>query len=380
MHVVHLMASPFFGGPEKQMLGLARHLPKEVESTFLSFAERGLAQVFIDEVRQHGFQGSLLTHNTPRFLACIREIATELTRLKADVLCTSGYKPDILGWRAARRVGIPIVSVSHGWTAATWKVRCYEALDRWVLRRLDKVISVSHAQAEKVRRAGVPNSKIVVIHNAVAEEAFVERDTSRRNETMRWFRTPPRWIIGAAGRLSPEKGFGVLIDAAARVLKDRPDAGFVLFGDGPLRTDLQRQVAERGIGDRFVFAGFHKDLSRFLPNLDLAVMSSFTEGLPVILLETGAAGVPCVATSVGGIPEVIDDGQTGFLVPAGDAAALAERITQMLDDAPRRQALGEAARLRVRADFSFTGMAMKYYDVFRGLVSTESQIPKACSL
>lgn len=367
MRVVHLMASPFYGGPERQMLGLARHLPKDVETVFLSFAERGLAQPFLDEVNRHGFDGKLLTHNSPRFFACVAEVANELRRLKSDLLCTSGYKPDLIGWRAARRVGIPVVAVSHGWTAATWKVRLYEALDRWVLRRMDAVVCVSHAQADKVRRAGVADAKIVVIHNAVDEGAVHGPSAAVRSEMIGWFARPPRWLIGAAGRMSPEKGFAVLIEAAARVLPQRPDAGFLLFGDGPLRGQLEQLIAARGLKGHFVLAGFRKDLPKYLPNLDLGVMSSFTEGLPVALLETSAAGVASVATSVGGIPEVIDDGRTGLLVPAGDAGVLAERMVNLLDDQRRCQAMGHAARERVRRDFSFASMSQKYLDLFHHL-------------
>src|SRR5262249_23209597 len=155
----------FYGGPERQMLGLARHLQGDVESIFLSFAERGLAQVFLDEAARHGFQARALVHNAPRFLACIREVADELRRLKADLVCCSGYKPDLIGWRAARRVGIPVVSVSHGWTSATWKVRLNEWFDKVALRWMDAVVCVSKAQADKVRAAGVVESKIAVIQN-----------------------------------------------------------------------------------------------------------------------------------------------------------------------------------------------------------------------
>jgi glycosyltransferase involved in cell wall biosynthesis len=367
MRVVHLMASPFYGGPERQVLGLARHLPSEVTTAFLSFAERGLAQAFLDEARQHQFEAKALVYNTPRFFACVREVADELRRLKADIVCTSGYKPDLIGWRAARRVGIPVASISHGWTGATWKVRVYESLDRCILRRLDAVVCVSKAQAEKVRVAGVPEATIVTIQNAIGEDAFVEPNTEARAEMAGWFAQPPRWIVGAAGRLSPEKGFNVLIDAAASVIGQLPEAGFVIFGDGPLRQELKSQVGACGLQGRFVFAGFRKDLPRYLPNLDLGVMSSYTEGLPVALLEMGAAGVPNVATAVGGIPEVIDDGTSGLLVPPGDAAALAKPIGALLAYEPRRVAMGNAARERVRRDFSFAAMARQYHELFKKL-------------
>src|SRR5262245_53185307 len=123
MHIVHLMASPFVGGPERQVLGLARHLPPPCRTSFLSFAERGLARPFLDEARRGGFEAIELEHNTPRYFACVREVAGQLTRLRADLLACSGYKPDLVGWRAARRAGVPVVSISHGWTAATLKVR-----------------------------------------------------------------------------------------------------------------------------------------------------------------------------------------------------------------------------------------------------------------
>jgi glycosyltransferase involved in cell wall biosynthesis len=335
-----------------------------VESILLSFAERGLAQAFMEEVKRHDFDGRLLTRNTPRFFACVREVAETVRQLKADLLCASGYKPDLVGWRAARRIGVPIISVSHGWTAATWRVRVYEALDRCVLRRMDAVVCVSNAQADKVRRAGVPEAKIAVIHNAVGAEAFTEPCADARQEMSSWFKTPPRWIIGAAGRLSPEKGFEVLIDAAQRVNAERPGAGFVIFGDGPMREELQQLIAARGLQSNFVLAGFRKDVQRFLPSFDIGVMSSHTEGLPIILLETCAAGVPSVATAVGGIPEVIEDGRTGYLAPAGDAMQLAARIVNLLDDDSLRQSMGRAARDRVRRDFSFAITSRKYLDVF----------------
>jgi glycosyltransferase involved in cell wall biosynthesis len=368
MHIVHLMASPFYGGPERQMLGLARHLPKEDRTTFLSFPERGLCKPFLDEVQRYGFEGRALRHNIPNLRASIREIADELRRLKADIVCCSGYKPDVLGWRAARRVGLPVVAVAHGWTAATARVRFYEWLDRTVMRRMDAVVGVSAAQAEKVRQAGVPDDKIVVVHNAVGGEAFAAPDPAYRDKLLALFPTPPRWVVGSAGRLSPEKNFALLIDAAAAVVKDNPDIGFVVFGEGPLRPALVEQIVRLGLRERFVLAGFRNDLSSWLPHLDLAVMSSTTEGLPVFLLEAFAAAVPMVATAVGGIPEVLQDGRSGYLIPSGDGAALARRISELLGAEAARQRMGRAAKERVQTAFSFEEMARKYRELFARLV------------
>jgi glycosyltransferase involved in cell wall biosynthesis len=370
MRIVHLLASSFYGGPERQVLGLARHAPGDVQSHFLSFPERGAAKSFLDEARRHGFDSKSLTQNTPHYFACVKEVASELRRLRADLLCCSGYKPDLVGWRAARRTNIPVVSISHGWTSVTWKVRCYERLDKLALRWMNAVVCVSVAQAQKVRQARVPEAKIVVIKNAVGEEAFATPQSEVRREMLGWFSQPPRWLIGAAGRFSPEKGFAVLVEAASLVIQQRPEAGFVLFGDGPLRGNLERMIAARNLQRKLILAGFRSNLSHFLPNLDLNVMSSFTEGLPVILLEAGAAGVPTVATSVGGIPEVLDDGHSGYIVPAGDAPALAQRIVALLDNEKLRQAMGQAARDRARSDFAFSAMSLRYHQLFQTLVES----------
>jgi glycosyltransferase involved in cell wall biosynthesis len=364
MRVVQLMASPFVGGPERQVLGLAASLPADCQTTFLSFAERGLARPFLAEARAAGFEAVELTENAPHWFRAAREVAEHLRRVGADVLCCNGYKPDIIGWLAARRAGVPVVSISHGWTAATWKVRLNEAVDRFVLRRLDCTVCVSEAQAVKVRRAGVDPQRVRVIRNAIGTDAFDEPDPAYRHLLAGFFAAPPARIVAAAGRLSPEKGFDLFVQAAAEVARRDSGTGFVLFGDGPLREALERQAAGCGLPGRFVFAGFRTDLERFLPWCDLVVLSSHTEGLPVVVLEALAAGTPVVATAVGGTPEVIADGIHGYLVPPGDSAALAKRLRDALESEDQRRAMGARGRERVREEFTFAAQAEQYYHLF----------------
>src|SRR4051812_8777685 len=114
MNIVHLLASPFLGGPERQALGLAGALPAGYRTTFLSFAERGLARPFLERARADGFEAIELTANAPHLLRAASEVAEHLRRVRADVVCCSGYKPDLVGWRAARRVGVPVVAILHG--------------------------------------------------------------------------------------------------------------------------------------------------------------------------------------------------------------------------------------------------------------------------
>ncbi|MCX7424299.1 MAG: glycosyltransferase family 4 protein [Planctomycetia bacterium] len=371
--VAHVCASRFFGGPERQMLGLAAALAPECGTTFVSFAENGLCRDFLDRAGREGFEAIALRHDTPRLAAARRELTDLLRTVRPDVLCCHGYKANLLGLRAARRLGTPVVSVSRGWTGESFRVRLYERLDRRVLRRMDRVVCVSNGQAEKVRRAGVPEHKIRVIHNAVRVERFDRPDPAARGELESLFPQPPRFLVAAAGRLSPEKGFDVLIDAAAQVVRQSPGVGFVVFGDGALREPLEAQIRSRGLKKRFVLAGFRDDLDRFFPHFDLLALPSHTEGLPNVVLEAMAAGVPVVATAVGGTQEVVDDGETGHLVPAGDSAALAHRIIALASNPDRAREMGQHGRERVEQEFSFDTQAKEYRALFAQLAVNSSE-------
>lgn len=350
------------------MLGLARSLPEGYRPVFLCFADRGLSQALVEQVRQSGFEAHTLRHDVPHFRAVSREVGDHLRRLRADVLCCHGYKADLLGLLAARRAGVPVIAVSHGWTAATGKVRLNEALDRLCLRWMDRVVCVSEAQAAKVRRAGVRAERIAVIRNAVCCRRFDHPDPSYRRRLEALFARPPARIVAAAGRLSPEKGFAVLVEAARRAAQEDAETGFVLFGDGPLRGALGRQIAACGLERRFVLAGFRSDLDAYLPHVDLVVLPSFTEGLPCVVLEAFAAGVPVVATAVGGTPEAVEDGVSGCLVPPGDPAALAARILDVLRCEKTRRSMGLRAGQRVREHFTFQSQSVQYQRLWESLV------------
>lgn len=364
MNLVHLTASTFLGGPERQMLGLAAALPGKVRSTFVSFSEDGRCRPFLAAARQQGCGAFALEHDTPRFRKAIAELAELLKRQGAHVLLCHGYKANLLGRPAARRGGIPAVAVSRGWTAESWRVRLYETIDRFHLRFMDHVVAVSEAQADKCRRAGVRPENLTVIHNAIDPERFVDPDPRYRAKLEKLFRGPKSHLIATAGRLSPEKGFDVFIAAAARVVEAQPDVGFVIFGHGALKQVLQQQILMLGLTGSVVLAGFRNDLDRFLPQLDLFVLPSYTEGLPNVVLEACAAGVPVVATEVGGTPEVIQDGQGGLLVPPGDPDALASRILEAIECEDGLSDMGFHGRQRVLESFSFPAQVEAYLGLF----------------
>ncbi len=351
------------------MAGLARSLSPGYRSVFLCFPEGGRCRAFLDVVRAEGHEAIGLNHDTPHLRAAIAELADHLARLEADVLCCHGYKADLLGLPAARRQGVPVVAVSRGWTGASFKVRLYETLDRLCLRWMDRVVCVSRGQAVKVFRTGVPAGRVVVIRNAVRAERFAGISLAGHARLQDFFPEPRRRIVGAAGRLSPEKGFDLLVRAAQPLVRADPSLGFILFGDGPLRGKLAGRIAAAGLDRQFILAGFRADLDALLPFLDLLVLPSYTEGLPNVVLEASAAGVPVVATAVGGTPEVVEDGVTGYLVPPGNVTALRDRIADALASEARRKAMGLRGRKWVREHFSFAAQARQYHEFFDDLLA-----------
>ncbi len=366
MNILHLTASARYGGPERQILGLARSLAPLARTVVASFSEGRRCQPFLEAARRQGFEALALANDTPRLRAAARELTALLGQLGIDVLLCHGYKANLLGRSAARRLGIPVIAVARGWTGENLRVRLYETVDRWHLRWMDRVVCVSAAQASRVLRAGVSPERVQVIHNAVDPERFAAPQPHFREELLGRFQRPPARLVGAAGRLSPEKGFEVFVAAAARLRRACPDVGFVLFGDGPRRDRILRRIQDSGLEDCFVLAGFRDDLDSYLPHFDLFVLPSFTEGLPNVVLEACAAGVPVVATAVGGTPEILRD-RAGVLVAPGDPRALADAIASAFCGDDNLRALAQAGRRRVREQFTFAAQARRYQELLAEL-------------
>jgi glycosyltransferase involved in cell wall biosynthesis len=375
LKVVHLTASPFFGGPERVILDVIRtqsELQFNVENQVISFREQGGCEPFLHELNQAGFKGSILEHDMPHLVAAYQDLVHLFRQEKTNLVCAHGHKSRLLGWLAARRVGIPVVGVSHGWTWQDWKTSLYERLDQWVHRRLDNVICVSQGQADKVIQTGTPQNRVTVIHNAINVSHFLETpDLCYRKQLQEFFEIAPKWIIGAAGRLSPEKGFDILVEAIRLVVEETPELslGVVVFGEGFLRKSLQDQINHAGLTNRFKMVGFTSELDKFLPHFDLFVQSSRTEGFPCVNLEAMAAGVPVLATTVGGVPEQIISGKTGLLVPPNNPISLANNLRQLLENEPFRQSLAKQGKQKTLTEFTCRKQAEKYWELFQYLCS-----------
>jgi glycosyltransferase involved in cell wall biosynthesis len=166
-------------------------------------------------------------------------------------------------------------------------------------------------------------------------------------------------VVISAGRLSPEKNFSGFIAAAAPVISGRDRVYFVVLGEGVMRKELEQQIARAGLRERFLLPGFSSDVPALLAEADIFISSSHTEGLPVAVLEGAGAGLPVVATAVGGTPEVIRDGYNGLLVPPGDVAALRRSIERLLDNPEEARSMGRRGAALVLECFDFDQHARK---------------------
>jgi glycosyltransferase involved in cell wall biosynthesis len=365
--VCHLIASNFLGGPEKQILEHAGRLaPHRWQAVLGTFREGRERVPMLDAARDRDLPVFTIDTRSPFSLRAVTQLRTRLREFGVDVLVTHGYKANVVGYLATRGSGVPQVPFVRGYTGETLRIRVYETLDRWVLRRFPRVLCVSRGTAGILARHGIAPERTVAVHNAVVLPSvpIAPRSLLREFDLPAGTRT-----LVAAGRLSTEKGHRFLIEALERLADRHPEAVVILFGEGREEPALRAQAVRAGLGDRIRFAGFRKGLVEYLAAADLVVNPSLTEGLPNVVLEAQSAGVPVVATEVGGVAEIITPRETGWLVPPGRSDLLAEAIEDALSHPERAAACGAAGRTRVASEFGFDVQARRLVEIYDALLT-----------
>jgi glycosyltransferase involved in cell wall biosynthesis len=266
-------------------------------------------------------------------------------RKQPDILHMHGYGATTFGRLAAGLRGIPTILHEHAnLTDTPW---FQKIADRLLEPYTDIAMAVSKSTAEFVIRSRmVPASKVKVVYlGAPVEEFSRPRSAEEIAEARRELGLlPDDFIAGTITRLHDSKGNSYLVDAAARVVAERPGVRFVLVGEGPLRAELEARAARLGLGDRFVFGGFRRDAARTLSAFDLAVFPSLWEGTPLTAFEALAAGKPIVATDADGLVDILTDRHDAAIVPKANADALAAQIVALVDRPDERARLAAAAR------------------------------------
>jgi glycosyltransferase involved in cell wall biosynthesis len=351
LRIAHVSHGLDVGGLERLLVEFARHADRErFELRFFSLGGRGALG---DEIEALGWPVEALGLPSGFRPSLFVKLAWRLARWGADVVHTHDERPHIYGsvagWLTrARRVhtrhrGADMVATSR---------------QRWLLRTMARLshryVCVSEASARLALAQGVAPRKVAVIHNGI--------DLSR----FRPAQGVPEGPAVLVARLSPEKDVPTLLRAAARVAQEEPGFRLEIAGDGPDMPALRQLAGELNLTETVRFLGVVREIPALLARANLFVLSSLTEGISLTLLEAMASGLPVVATRVGGNPEVVADGATGLLVPAGDPQALAAALVKLWRDPTARLALGQAGRRRAEEHFDIRRMVASYEECYRG--------------
>jgi glycosyltransferase involved in cell wall biosynthesis len=373
--VLHFLPTTGIGGPDRQVLG---HLAAVDRSRFkvmvYALSDDHAACPLVERARALGVEAFWRPNRGPLDWGALREVTDLLKSSHADLLCAHGDKPHLLGLIAARRAQVPILGLVRGWTAATTRVKVYDWLDRKLLHRMDAVMAVSEAGRHALLRLGIPSERVAVVHNAVDIRGIQqEAGPSARAELGLPGAEP---LVVCVGRLSPEKGHADLIEALRLIHDGGTQAHLALAGDGPERERLAQAAAAAGLAARVHFMGHRATVGPLLRDADLFALPSLTEGLPNAVLEAMAMALPVVATAVGGVPELVLDGETGVLVAAANPCALADALSRVLAlNSAERRRMGDAGRARVEDHFSFEGQARRLEALYADVIAKRVPLP-----
>ncbi len=356
MVILHVVAPAEVGGLERvvQALAIGHHERGHEVAVAAVLEQNGLEHPFLAPLRRAGTGVYPILLPPRRYLRERSWIRSLCRRIGPDVLHTHGYRCDVVDAGSARSLGIAAVTTVHGFTGGGTKNRLYEWLQQRAFRQFDAVVAVSQAQVEVLARARVPRQRIHVLPNAWSGTSGVlPREAARRELGV----PNERFHIGWVGRLSQEKGLDVLIEACAH-LADLPLMISVL-GDGREHPRLVAQVRALGLDGRVQWLGTVSDAGRLFRAFDVFVLSSRTEGTPIVLFEAMAVGTPIVATAVGGVPDVVSSAEA-LLVPPDDPPSLTDAIRAVRDAPEAASGRAAAAQCRLAVEFRVEPWLKRY--------------------
>ena len=363
--VLRIITRLNIGGPAIHVVNLSTGLDKTrfnqvlvcgtenpEEGSMLGYAvSRGVEPIIFPEIV------GKLTLNF-RDLKALIKLYRLIRREDPDIIDTHTAKAGFLGRVAGRLAGVPvIVHTFHGHVLQGY----YGPINSWLLRVMERalsyatdcIISVSEQiKSELVAYRVAPTEKITVLPLGFDLEPFLDCPKHRGEFRSELGLDSSIRLIGIVGRIFPIKNHRLFLDAAARVAAGEPAAHFVVVGDGVLRTEMEQFAGSLGIADRVVFTGWRHDLPRIYADLDVLVISSDNEGTPVSAIEAMASGCPVVGTRVGGMPDLISNGETGYLVPPRYADSLAAAVLGLLEDRENARRIAKAARSIARERFT----------------------------
>lgn len=372
INVMHLRSSRGFYGAESVILSICKNIDKEKFNCFITcFKDPRFNEIaLIDEARKAGIYTEVINLSFRFDLSAAFKLRALLNKYNIDILHCHDYKANFIGFIASRFRKVKLVTTIHGWTKAGARLKFYEYLDSFVIRYFDQIIVVSGGIQKTLLKSRLSPEKIVVIHNGIDADyfsgKFVNVEYKRRIGIEDNFN-----VIGTVGRLSVEKGQKYLIEAASEVINIFPNTVFLIIGNGPFKKSLQDMAKSFGLEKNVIFTGpFPREELRNIYSLtDIFILPSLAEGFGLALTEAMAMGIPAIATKIGGIPEIIEYGKTGYLIPPADPNAISRAIIDLLSDKTKAELMAKAGQNFVRQRFSIYETVRKTEELYRGLTT-----------
>ncbi|MBL8863565.1 MAG: glycosyltransferase family 4 protein [Planctomycetes bacterium] len=355
------------GGPEKTILNSPRFLAgtrwRELALYLHAPGDPG-----IDELRARAAELDCpffaIPERLPIDVRVLHAIAELCARENVRIWHGHDYKSNLYGLLLRPLCNFRLVTTVHGWVQQTARTPLYWAVDRWTLRRYERVVAVSQDLHDACAKLGVAPERLSLIENGIDVDAWRRRGPPSASP-LRAGVPPGRLVVGAVGRLSDEKGFDLLIEAVLAAHARGADLELWIAGEGPERAKLDA-LAARSAG-RVRLLGFRSDVRDLMEAFDIFALSSLREGLPNVVLEAMACEVPLLATRCGGVEAVVRNDVEALLVPAGSSTALSAGLTLLASDPTRRVGHSHSALERVKRDFSFAGRMQRFATLYADL-------------
>ncbi|HEU4416014.1 MAG TPA: glycosyltransferase family 4 protein [Candidatus Angelobacter sp.] len=368
MKILQLISSGGYYGAENMLLNLCASQEKAgCRNSLLLFYNVHVPNVeFYERARRRGISVRMVHCKGRADLSAVRQIQEYIQEDSIDLVHTHGYKADLYGYVAARRGEKPVVATCHNWVGGTAALGIYNRLDRMVLKRFNAVAAVSDEVKARLMASGIAASRIKTIANGIDVDAFanVQAAVPRGDASEK--------VIGVVARLDWQKGFACLLAAVRELEKSFKGFKVVIAGDGPDRAGIEQRIREFSLEKRVMLAGQQSNMPAVYAGMDIFVLPSLNEGLPMTVLEAMAASRPVIATRVGAIPSVISDGTTGLLVNPDDAGGLKDALARLLGDDELCQSLGAQGHAWVSRHYTSDAMAAQYRMMYDEVLSGRS--------
>lgn len=368
--IIHLSKMTGAAGSESHLLALLPGLRQrglDVRLWMLTEPDNPL-QDYVDRAAALGIPVERLVIRRDLDPALVRSLIRRFRDVRPDVVHTHLLHADLHATLAARRVGVPYVISSRHNDDKFRRALPVRLLNRWLWRQTNAGIAISEAIRQfSITVEGVSPERIHTVHYGLDPSSIRVPPEARAVFRSSLDLSPEVLLVGSVCRLIEQKGLIYGLRGFAGIAGRIPQAHYIMVGDGPLRAALEAEVHTLGLGDRVHFLGWRDDARAMMAGLDVLLAPSLWEGFGLVFLEAMALSVPVISTRVSAIPEVVVDGETGWLVPARDEQAIAAALGEALDQPSVRQARGAAGRRRLETQFSAEVMVERTLEIYRSL-------------